>query len=162
MVSDVAKTDDKTSHRKLAVPDGLSMSDSNEGSISECFERLAAGDNNAVQQLWNRYFEQLLGVAKKQIGTVPRRAFDEEDVVLSVFECLREGAQDGRFDEMRDRTDLWKLLVAMTQQKATDRVRRELAQKRGGGKTIHESALTDSSQGGRFRMDELFADEPSP
>ena len=137
------------------------MTQSSTGSISECFERLVAGDNDAVRQLWNRYFEQLQEVAKNQIGAAPRRAFDEEVVVISVFECLRKGALDGRFAEMRDRTELWKMLVTMTLQKAIDRVRRELSDKRGGGATITEAVPNGSDQRERFRLDELFADEPT-
>ncbi len=130
--------------------------------ISECFLRLVAGDNQAIGELWNNYFEQLSRVAKKQIGNVPRRAFDEEDVVVSVFECLRKGAQDGRFAEMLDRNELWKLLVTITRQKAIDRVRRELADKRGGGITRGESAFGETEQNVNYGINELLGDTPTP
>ena len=63
---------------------------------------------------------------------------------------------------MRDRTELWKLLVTMTQQKAIDRIRRELAGKRGGGATVGESALGDPNQSRPYGINELFKDEPTP
>jgi RNA polymerase sigma factor (sigma-70 family) len=117
--------------------------DTTQGSISACFDQLAAGDDQALRLVWERYFDGLLAVARKQLGDAPRRSFDEEDVALSVFECLRKGSEQGRFVEMRDRTDLWKLLVTITKQKVIDRIRRETAQKRGGGATRGESAWGD-------------------
>ncbi len=82
------------------------MSDDQLGSISACFEQLAAGEDQALRLLWERYFDGLLVVAGKQLGDAPRRSFDEEDIAVIVFECLRRGAEEGRFSEMRDRTDL--------------------------------------------------------
>ena len=138
------------------------MNHSSTGSISECFQRLVAGDNDAVGRLWDAYFDQLARVAKKQIADMPRRAFDEEDVVVSVFECLRRGAQDGRFTEMRDRTELWKLLVTITRHKAIDRIRHELADKRGSGATRGESAFGDPKLNANYGINELLGDTPTP
>lgn len=137
------------------------MSDPTPGSISACFDQLAAGDDQAFRKLWERYFDGLLVVARKKLGNAPRRSFDEEDIALSVFECLRNGAADGRFAEMRDRTDLWKLLVTITQQKAIDRIRRETAQKRGGGMTRGESAWGDPADG-RAGLQSFMQNEPTP
>ena len=39
----------------------------------------------------------------------------------------------GRFPELDDRQDLWKVLVMLTARKAVDQLRRGHAQKRGGG-----------------------------
>ncbi len=136
------------------------MSDDTRGSISACFERLTAGDDQALRVLWERYFDGLLFVASKQLGNAPRRTFDEEDIALSVFECLRKGAEEGRFAEMRDRTDLWKLLVTIAQQKAIDRIRRETAQKRGGGATRGDSVW--DGQAGRAGFHNFMKDEPTP
>lgn len=141
------------------------MAESREvGSISACFAKLAAGDDEAVRQLWERYFDSLLGVARKHLGPAPRRSFDEEDVAVSVFECLRRGAQEGRFVAMRDRTELWKLLVTIAKQKAIDRVRHETAQKRGGGAVYGESdrQQTGGAHADVHSIDDLIASEPTP
>lgn len=137
------------------------MSDETYGSISACFQQLVAGNDQALSLLWQRYFDGLLVVARKQLNNAPRRTFDEEDVALSVFECLRNGAEQGRFEEMRDRTDLWKLLVTITQQKAIDRMRRETAQKRGGGATRGESAWGDRA-GSNAGIHNFVRHEPTP
>jgi len=136
------------------------MTSSQPGSITACFEQLAAGDNEAMRLIWTRYFDRLVAVARKQLGDAPRRAFDEEDVALSVLECLRRGAEDGRFASMRDRTELWKLLVTITKQKTIDRIRRETAQKRGGKAAGEDIQPHDSDR--TMSVEEFFVAEPSP
>src|SRR5438105_1682379 len=48
--------------------------------VSEWIDRLKAGDPVAVECLWGRYFERLVGLARIQLRGTPRRAADEEDV----------------------------------------------------------------------------------
>ncbi len=53
------------------------------------------------------------------------------------------------------------LLLATTRRKIIDHVRRERAQKRGGGAVATEADLaTDDSA--RFRLDQLMGDDPTP
>jgi DNA-directed RNA polymerase specialized sigma24 family protein len=72
---------------------------------------------------------------------------DEEDVAASVLESLFRAAQKGRFPDLADRHDLWRLLLQMTARKAIDMKRRETRQRRGGGRVAGESAFgaVDSS-----------------
>jgi DNA-directed RNA polymerase specialized sigma24 family protein len=67
------------------------------GSVSVWLGRLKAGDRAAVQQLWERYFHRLVGLARKKMLDVPRRAADEEDVALSAFDSFCRRAEQGRF-----------------------------------------------------------------
>jgi RNA polymerase sigma factor (sigma-70 family) len=104
--------------------------DNSNDSISEWLGRLKAGEVEAAQNLWDRYSEELLRVAKQRLGTSPRGIGDEEDVALSVFGSIFRGVADGRFDKVLNRDELWWLLLTITKRKAVDHIRRETAQKR--------------------------------
>jgi RNA polymerase sigma factor (sigma-70 family) len=127
------------------------------------FQGLADGDDQAVEQLWNRYYEQLVRFARKKLADGQRRAADEEDVALSAFQSFCRGAADGRFPKLNDRHDLWKLLVTITARKAAHQVRRDMQQKRGSGSTRGESVFAFS---GDAEFDpgigEVLGKQPTP
>src|SRR6516225_7420638 len=102
-----------------------------EGSISRWLGPLKAADAEAAQELWERYFGRLVKVARKRLRSRRPRTADEEDVALSAFHSLCRGAQRGRFPQLEDRDDLWRLLVVLTNRKASHLVRDEGRQKRG-------------------------------
>src|SRR5207253_8348892 len=104
-----------------------------DGSVSRWLGPLQAGDPAAVQQLWERYFRRLVGLARAKLQHAPRRAADEEDVALSAFDSFCRHAGDARFPDLLDRDGLWRLLVVMTARKAAHLVRDETRQKRRGG-----------------------------
>lgn len=103
------------------------------GSITCCIGQLKQGDQEAARVLWQRYFYQVVGLARKKLGGVPRRAADEEDVAVSAMGSFFRGAKEGQFSRLEDRDDLWCLLGAITAHKAIDLAHHEGAQKRGCG-----------------------------
>jgi DNA-directed RNA polymerase specialized sigma24 family protein len=98
---------------------------SSEGSVTHWLGRLRAGDPAAAEQLWQRYFRRLVGLARLRLRNAPRRVADEEDVALSAFDSFCRGARQGRFPRLADRNDLWRLLVVITARKACDLRKRE-------------------------------------
>ena len=44
--------------------------------------QLEAGDEDAARLLWQRYYRELVELARARFGTTPRRVADEEDVAL--------------------------------------------------------------------------------
>jgi DNA-directed RNA polymerase specialized sigma24 family protein len=104
-----------------------------EDSVTHWIGRLKAGDAQAAQELWERYFQRLVGLARKKLGRTPRQIADEEDVALSAFDSFCRGAERGRFTELRDRDNLWPLLVLITSRKVADQVQHLRRQKRGAG-----------------------------
>ena len=106
------------------------------------------GGSLAAQELWGRYVEQLIRLARKQLGRTPRRAADEEDVALAAFASFCRGVEAGRFSKLDDRDDLWQILIVLTERKAIDQIRRERAQIRGGGDVRGESALEAGNPSG--------------
>jgi DNA-directed RNA polymerase specialized sigma24 family protein len=83
------------------------------------------GDPAAVQQLWERYFPRLVGLARKKLQGTARRAADEdeEDAALSAFASFCRNAERGRFPELADRDGLWRLLMVITVRKVAHLVR---------------------------------------
>jgi RNA polymerase sigma factor (sigma-70 family) len=132
-------------------------------SVTHWITVLRGGDEEAARLLWQRYFTKLVHLARKKLGSAPRRVADEEDLAVSVFRRLCDGAEQGRFDQLSDRDDLWRLLVAITTNRAIDQRRHDRQCKRGGGKVHGESlfgGIGDAGDGGG--LDEVMADEPSP
>ena len=130
-------------------------------SITHLIAQLKGGEEAAAYELWERYFGQLTELARRRLKAHPRRAADEEDVVVSVFDSLCDGAAQGRFTQLTDRHDLWKLLLVITRQKAVDLIRRESRKKRGGGEVRGES-IFDSDQDAPRSIEEMIGAEPTP
>src|SRR5262249_47385902 len=59
---------------------------------------------------------------------------DEEDVALSAFHTFCQAVSGKRVPQVKDRDDLWRILVRITVSKAIDQRRRHFSQKRGGGR----------------------------
>lgn len=116
-------------------------------SITYWIDQLKAGEQQAAQVLWERYFHQLVRLARRKLQGTSRRVADEEDVVVSAFNSFCQRAEKGRFPRLNDRDDLWKLLVVITERKALTQGRDQGRQKRGAGLVQGESALegTNSS-----------------
>ncbi len=64
-------------------------------SVTLWLGQLRDGDSAAAQQLWQRYLGQLLRLASRKLGDLPRRVADEEDVALSAFHDFLRGVEDG-------------------------------------------------------------------
>ena len=132
-------------------------------SVTVWLQELKQGSEDAAAELWQRYFRRLVTLARKRLGNAPRRVSDEEDVAACVFRSLCNGIDSGRFDQLDDRDDLWRLLVVMTRHKATKQVRFQAAQKRGGtnvrGHSIVGKLHADENAGG---FDIFFGNDPTP
>jgi len=137
--------------------------DSSRG-VTHWIGQLRAGDPVAAQHLWEGYFRRLVGLARGKLQGLSRRADDEEDVALSAFASFCRGVEGGRFPQLADRDDLWRLLVTITARKALHLARDEHCQKRGGGAVRDEAALghRDGSAAEDAAIDELLGREPTP
>jgi DNA-directed RNA polymerase specialized sigma24 family protein len=135
------------------------------GSITRWLTRLEAGDAEAVQPLWERYFETLVGLARRKLCALrqPHTDVDEEDVALSALHSFCSGARRGRFPRLGDREDLWRVLVHITVCKALDLRKRRSARKRGGGRVALEADLRPRADGDETAvLDRIIGTEPSP
>jgi RNA polymerase sigma factor (sigma-70 family) len=119
-----------------------------EGSVTLWLRLVRDGDEAGVQQLWHRYFNRLVALARGKLQGAPCRAEDAEDAALSAFDSFCRGAEQGRFPRLGNRDDLWRLLVMITARKAYDLAEREGRLKRGGDKVhVDPTGLWESIAG---------------
>jgi DNA-directed RNA polymerase specialized sigma24 family protein len=136
---------------------------SSEPSVTYWIRRAQAGDPAAAQQLWERYFQRLVGLARKKLQGVTRRAADEEDVALSAFDSFYRAAERGRFPQLNDRHDLWQLLVVITERNAIDLIHHERRARRGGGRVLDEGAVAAASSSAEdAALAQVGRREPTP
>jgi DNA-directed RNA polymerase specialized sigma24 family protein len=105
-----------------------------DGSITRWISGLRRGEDEAAEKLWREYFARMVAVAGRRLAGAGRRA-DDEDAALSAFKSFCVGAREGKFPQLRDRDNLWPLLLALTSHKCVDEIRRGTRRKRGGGAT---------------------------
>jgi RNA polymerase sigma factor (sigma-70 family) len=133
-----------------------------DNSVSRWITGLQEGDETSIERLWERYSNRLIGLAKHRLRDIPLRAVDEEDIAASVFESLCRGASEGRLKDLNNRDELWWLLLALTRRKIANHVRRETAEKRGGGTVKTETDLNGKNPRIVISLDELISHEPTP
>ena len=119
-------------------------------------------DDRAQHEIWKRYFQRLIRLARYKLGDAPRRAEDEEDVAVSALHCFFAGIGRGRFPELRDRTQLWPLLAKITARKAMNQRREALRKKRGGGRVRGESLFLNAEDASALGLADAMADDLTP
>jgi RNA polymerase sigma factor (sigma-70 family) len=117
-----------------------------DSSVSQWIVQLKDGKAEAAEKLWQRYFEKVVGLARKKLGSAPRQMMDEEDIAVNVFDNLWQGAAKGKFPELRNRDNLWPLLVVLTSRRVYDHFRHEKQR---------------PSDAGGEELDTLIAKDPS-
>jgi DNA-directed RNA polymerase specialized sigma24 family protein len=147
-------------------PTGGASSDPPEeesGSITRWIGDMKAGQERAVQPLWDRYYSTLVERARAKLRALrsPAAVNDEEDLALSAFQTLCQGVREGRFPRLNDRDDLWRLLVHLTACKAVDRHRSEFRQKRGGRKVLRQADMA-AGEDEADALDRIIGPEPTP
>ncbi len=111
------------------------------GTVTQWFENVEQGDAAAAQALWERYFPELVRLAREKLQGTSRAVADEEDIALSVMDSLFDAARQNRFPNLADRDDLWRLLIRMTARKVVDLRRHQSRRRRGSGRVLNESSL---------------------
>jgi RNA polymerase sigma factor (sigma-70 family) len=111
--------------------------------VKESEDRAEVDD--AVKALWERYFDQLVRLARDKLGNASFGASECEDVALSAIKSFCIRAAGGRFPRLDDRYDLWRILVTIASRKAAGLFRHR-----------HPSHLDDEL------LDRVVGKEPSP
>jgi DNA-directed RNA polymerase specialized sigma24 family protein len=134
-----------------------------EGSVTQWISELRIGDaDQAQQELWNRYFTRLLGLARIKLRDAPRTAEDEEDVAICALQSFFGGVQAGKFPDVHDRMALWPLLAKITAHKALNQRKRQLRKKRGGRHVHSETSMASYEVRGDAILSELAEDDLTP
>jgi len=95
----------------------------------------------AANELYRRYIDQVIQLARQRLPRSRRRVADEEDVAQAALASFFRCAREGRFRDLDDAHDLWQVLVMLTEKKAIDQLRRQTAQKRGAGNVRGDSVF---------------------
>lgn len=127
--------------------------------VTKWIELARAGSDEAVGELWRHYFAKLTRLARNRMALLSRGVYDEEDAALSAMHSFFRGARDGRFPQLNDRDNLWRLLVVITSRKVSGRRQIEGAQKRGGSANEDSTPIVTYSQPD---MLEVIGREPTP
>lgn len=91
--------------------------------------RWQAGDQQAAEELFHRYADRLIALARGRLSAKLAGRVDPEDVVQSAYRSFFADAQAARYRIERG-GDLWRLLVSITLHKLQDQVDRHTADKR--------------------------------
>ncbi len=135
-----------------------------DGSVTRLIQLLRTGDREerdlAARLIWERYFRDLLELARNNLTRRIRRREDEEDVLQSMYKsfCLRQ--QRGEFD-LAGRDALWKLLVTITLRKARNAANKQAMDKRD---VARERTLADAdrTRSPHWALEQMDAAGPSP
>ncbi len=102
------------------------------GSITRLIPAIHEGDACAIGELWQRYVSRVEGIVRPFVRGLAPGAGNEEDVAQSAFRAFFSAAANSEAVQLESRDELWRLLVTISRRKATDRVRHELRDRRGG------------------------------
>ena len=112
------------------------------GPITKAISSLGTDREAASQLLWDHYFDRLCRYANSKIAKDQKRLIDGEIVASSAMYDLLDGLENNRFNRVGNRDELWRVLVAVTSNRAADASRHFLCAKRGGGKVHGDSVFS--------------------
>ncbi|MCA9214245.1 MAG: sigma-70 family RNA polymerase sigma factor [Planctomycetales bacterium] len=110
----------------------------------ELLAQIRTGDNTAAAELLDRYATRLIALARRRLSSILASRLDPEDIVQSAYRTFFRRAQDGQF-HFSEGDDLWRLLAAITSNKALRQAHRHTAAKRSVERECH-SAESDIMQ----------------
>jgi DNA-directed RNA polymerase specialized sigma24 family protein len=131
------------------------------GSVTQWVKGLKNGDPEAARLLWDRYFHQLVELARVRLRGEQRVSADEEDAALDAFDSFCRGVKRDLFAQLDDRQDLWRILITITVRKASDQVKHARRLKRGAGLVVYEADLAAAALE-RGDLGQIAGRDPSP
>lgn len=118
----------------------LMSEDSSQHSVTRYISGLVRGDEEAVNQIWEKYFGRLLNLARTKLQSCPKRFADEDDVVQKAFENFFRNVQENRFPKLNNRDDLWQILCMIVGRKAIDQFRKATSGPIVNGDSINKNS----------------------
>ena len=125
-------------------------------SFTDAVARLQEGDEQAAADVFARFADQLIRLARTRLDARLRKTTDPEDVMQSVWRSFFVRQQKGRF-EIENWDALWAVLVVMTVRKCARRAEIMRAAKRDVGREVSDP--TDSQ--GKFAF-QVADSKPTP
>jgi RNA polymerase sigma-70 factor (ECF subfamily) len=114
-----------------------------------------AGSESAARELFDRYCERLMHLAKRRIGQRMTSRVDPEDIIQSTFRTFFNRLRNDEFS-FHEEDDLFKLLVRLTVRKTL----RQITFHRAGKRNPELEAVQASDA--QDLLQQICADEPPP
>lgn len=126
-------------------------------SFADVMAQLRAGDKTAAAQVFNRFANRLVALARSRLGPSLRQKMDPEDVLQSVFRSffVRQAGDQVQADSW---DSLWGMLVVMAVRKCGRRVTHFRAAKRD----IRREVSAEPDEGESSASWQSDDDEPTP
>lgn len=116
------------------------------------------GHNPAAKEVFDRYVDRLVGLARSKMSTKLQRRVEPEDIVQSAYRSFfRRAAQDQY--TLENQGDLWRLLATITVNKVYHQQKHHSAKKRSMKQ--EDSLLSHPDQSHSPRLDPAEV-EPTP
>lgn len=117
------------------------------------FGRVQDGDEQAAREVFDRYLQRLVALARARLSDRLQQKVDADDVVQSAFRSFFVRARDGQYVIERS-GELWSLLAAITRHKLLKKAEHYRQQKRS--LNTDEPLVSDAAG-----HDAAFTAEPS-
>jgi RNA polymerase sigma-70 factor, ECF subfamily len=125
-------------------------------SFAELEARLLAGDPAAAEEIFRRFAQRLIGLARHHLDARLRAKVDPEDIQQSVLNTFFKRHARGDFD-LQGWDSLWALLTRITLRKCGHQLEVHLAQCRDLQRELRQSASVGSGSSWQ-----AIARDPSP
>src|SRR5207249_4842300 len=127
-------------------------------SFDELMARLRVGDNDAATQVFNRFANRLIELARRRLNPQIRQKLDPEDVLQSVFRSFFAHQAAGQVTGLESWDNLWAWLVVITMRKCGRRIEYFHSASRDVQRELPEPPADDDSSGDSGTS----SDEPTP
>jgi DNA-directed RNA polymerase specialized sigma24 family protein len=107
-----------------------------DGSVTRWLLGLRDRDADSIREIWQRYFQRLVELARRQLHGRAWLGTDEQDVALSALHSFIQRTARGDFPNLDGRDELWRLLTVITRRKALNVIRGALTKRAGEGKVV--------------------------
>ena len=126
-------------------------------SFAEIEPKLRAGDQGAASEVFRRFADRLIALARTKLDSRIRRKEDPEEIVQSAYGSFFRRFNDGKL-ELVTWDSLWSLLTVITVRKCLNRTAYYLAQCRSVANEVDADAWDDAALG----LSEAVDREPTP
>ena len=136
---------------------------SEEGSVSGFLRDARLGRVLAIERLTEKYLIRLESFANSRMSVASRQVEDEQDIAIKVLSEFFSGMMNGKYDGLRNREQLWRLLAKITVCRVIDHYEKYQAKKRGAGQTKHLGNLAIENVRNDFNvLSDVSIDEIDP
>lgn len=118
-------------------------------------ELLRQGDESTAREIFDRYVDNLVALARKRISQRLASRIDAEDIVQSVFRTFFLRAREGKF-QLQEKEDVCKMLARITMHKTFRQIAHHLAAKRNATRDMM------GSENSQELLQTLRNHEPTP